>query len=168
MSKKDILISIAIILCCVGITAVIIYTNKSKEKEIYYPVNKLSPEYSGNIDYLLEASTQHQLTNPRINRRGLMCVNVPVAHEREFPWFTKKLTEEIYYPPRWVFHIIYVGGKTSLDIDQPLLEVSKKIRSSTLSNTEIVIVKPVKISSGTKEILEKRGLNVTIIEQPPQ
>ena len=168
MAKKDILISIAIIFCCAGITAALVYTRKHKEKEIYYPVNEVSPEYRENMDYLLQASMQNHPTNPKINMRGLFCAHVPVAHEREFPWLIKKLKEEFYYPPRSVFHRIVVGGKTSLDIDQPLLEVSKKVRSSILSNTEIVIVTPVKISSDTKEILEKRGLQITIVENPPK
>ncbi len=166
MARKDTLISIAIIFCCVGITAAIVYTKKSKEKEIYYPLDESSPEYSENMSYLLHAGMRNHPTNPRINMRGFMCGHVPVAHEREFPWFKKKLKEEFYYTSS-LFHRIIVGGKTTLYIDRPLLEVTKKVSSYRLSNIEIAIVAPVRISSDTKEILEKRGLQITIVENPP-
>ncbi|MBN2180755.1 MAG: hypothetical protein JW715_02485 [Sedimentisphaerales bacterium] len=168
MSGKEILISILIIICCAGITAAYIYKYKSREKEEFYPVNEFSPEYRENMGYLLDVVLKEKLDLPD-GWTGYFGSHIPVVKKQDFPWFIKMLKKEFWQASgSALYHRIVVGGMNSLDIDRPLLEASERIRPSGRPNIEIVIVAPTTISGDTKQILEKRGLQITIIENQQQ
>ena len=168
MTRKDTLISIAIIFCCIGLTTTYVYTKKTKEREIANSVNEFSPEYSEHKSYLLEVVLKKHLDLPG-GWFGYFGSHIPVGKEQDFPWFTQKLKKAFREAAgSRLYHRIVVGGMNGLDIDLPLLEASKRIRPSRRPNIEIVIVAPTKISSDTKQILEKRGLKITIVENQEQ
>ena len=162
---KDSLLAIVIIICCIGILAVYFSTRKAEEKINY--VNTFSPEYQQNIKYLLDATLQARPDLPN-GWFGYFCAHIPILQEQNFPWFTQRLKEEFRRAANYrsLYHMIVVGGMNVRDIDQPLLDASKKFRMRRRPNVEIVIVEPSTISSETKEILEKSGLKIRLVGPP--
>jgi len=168
MTLKDSLISIVIIICCISLTTAYVYTKKTEEREIAASVNEFSPEYSEHKGYLLEVVLKKHLDLPG-GWFGYFGSHIPIVKEQDFPWFAQKLKKAFREAAgSRLYHRIVVGGMNALDIDRPLLEASKRIRPSRRPNIEIVIVAPAKISGDTKQILEKRGLIITIIENQEQ
>ena len=168
MTLKDALISIVIIICCISLTTAYVYTKKTEEREIAASVNEFSPEYNENMGYLFDVVLKKDLDLPD-GWPGYFGSHIPVGKEQDFPWFNKKLKEAFREASgSLLYHRIVVGGMNALDIDQPLLEASERIRPSRRPNIEIVIVAPTRISSDTKQILEKRGLQITIVENQEQ
>ena len=140
---------------CIGTWLVLV------PRDIAYPENPLSAYYQQNMSYLLNAGMQAPTDFSKIGG-ALLRSHIPIMSEQDFPGFSKKLRYELRMAANddFSFHVIVVGGMNVRDIDQPLLDASKRLRVSGGRNIELVIVAPSTISEDTQRILEKRGLQI--------
>jgi hypothetical protein len=165
VTRKDSLLAIAIVVCCISILVVYFSTRKSRDDISY--VNQFSPEYEQNMMYLLNASMErsHQLPKDWF---GYFGAHIPIVQEQDLTWFTQRLRQELRHADnkRLLFHRIVVGGMRVRDIDQPMLDAGKGFRMRTRPNVEIIIVAPSTISAETRQVLEKKGLKIHLIGPP--
>ncbi len=159
VQRKGLRWAIPLIACgigiCIGFWLVLM------PRDVAYPEHPLSPAYRRNMSYLVNAVMQA----PRgfFNIRGALSLShIPIVNEQDFGLFTKKLRYELRRAAGddFFFYVIVIGGMEVRDIDQPLLDASKRLRVSGRRNTELVIVAPSTISEDTQRILEKRGLQI--------
>jgi len=117
--------------------------------------------YRSNIDEILTPDFSNI-------RGGFLGSHLAIVDENDFPLLTKKLRYDLYRAARNDFFLysFVLGGLNVRNIDQPLLEASKKLRNYRRGNIEIVIVAPSKISGDTKQILEKRGIKIRLVGSP--
>lgn len=164
-AAKDALLAVAIIVCCIAILIVYFKTKKPEEEPISY-VNTSSPEYQENMGYLLHALME---ARPDFSeaRSGWLAAHIPIVREQDFPWFAHTLRQELRDASgSSLYHSIVVGGMKVREIDEPVLEASKRFRARRKPNVEIVIVAPSTISAETKQILEKRGIEIRFVGPP--
>jgi len=164
---KDSFLALAIIACCIGV--LIVYfnfgTKKPKEKVPY--VNTLSPAYSANMSYILNASMEANDKLPD-GWFGYFGAHIPIVQEQDFPWLAQRLKEELGHASDYtsMYHMIVVGGMNVQGIDEPMLEAAKRFRVHRRPNVDVVIVSPTTISAETKQILEKRGIRIRLVGPP--
>lgn len=159
VQRKGLRWAIPLLICgigiCIGMWLILV------PRDVAYPERPLSPAYRRNMSYLLNASRRAPTDFSKI-RDGLLCSHIPMVSEQDFGLFTKKLRYELRRAASddFLFHAIVVGGMNVRDIDQPLLDASKRLRVSGRRNIELVIVAPSTISEDTQHTLEKRGLRI--------
>ncbi len=136
-------------------------------RAVAYPEHPLSADYQRNMSYLVNA---HAQAPPDFSgaSRGLLCCHIPIVSEEDFPLLTRKLRYELREAANYafLFRVIVIGGMEVRDIDQPLLDASKRLSVSGRRNIQIVIVAPSTISDETQLVLEKRGLRIRKIQNP--
>jgi hypothetical protein len=151
----------------VGIGMAVAFYLVVTPRDVTYPKADRAGEYQEHLRYLMRASAE---SPPDLSalRGGLFGTTIAVIDRQDFPLFTRKLRYTLYKAAgdHFLFHIITVGGMTVHDIDQPLLNATKRLRLSGKPNVEIVVVAPSTISEQTRQIIEERGLKVRLIDAP--
>ncbi len=157
--------AVALIICGIGICAA--FYLAVVPRDVAYPDAHRSREYQQELAYLMGALAESPPDFSGV-RGGLYGSTIAVLNRNDFPLFTKKLRYHLHKAAadRFLFHVITVGGMEVRDIDKPLLDASKRLRLSDEGNIEIAIVAPSTISDRTRQILEKRGLRVRLIDAP--
>ena len=156
---------IALIICCLVIYAGVYYF--FVPRDIDYPENPLSPEYERNLQYLLNARMQAPGGFSNI-RGSFLGSHLAIVDEQDFALLTKKLRYALLKAAddSFFFHSFVIGGMNVYNIDQPLLKAAKRLRISSRTDIEIILVAPTTISAETKSVLEKRGLKIRLIDAP--
>ena len=156
---------IVVIICGVGICVAFYWT--ITPRDVTYPNARVAREYQQHLAYLMRALAESPPDFSGI-RSGLYGSTIAVVEREDFPLFTRKLRYTLYKAAAdpFVFHLITVGGMEVRDIDQALLDATKRLRMDNKPNIEIVIVAPSTISDQTKRVLEKKGLRVRLIDVP--
>lgn len=159
VQRKGLRWAIPLLICGIGIYIGV--WPISVPGDVVYPEHPLSPAYQQNMSYLLNASRRAPTDFSKISG-GLLCSHIPIVSEEDFGLFAKKLRYELRMAASddFLFHVIVVGGMNVRDIDQPLLDASKRLPVSGRRNMELVIVAPSMICEDTQRILEKRGLRI--------
>jgi hypothetical protein len=165
MDRKGRWWGIALILCGIGVCAT--YYLTFVPRDVAYPDARVAREYQQQLAYLMSALAESPPDFSGVRGR-LYGSTIAVMDRKDFPLFTKKLRYHLHKAAadRFLFHVITVGGTEVRDIDQPLLNATRRLRLSAKPNIEIAIVAPSTISDQTKQILEKRGLRVRLIGAP--
>jgi hypothetical protein len=162
---KDSLLVVAIIACCIAVLMVYFKTKKPEQEPIS-SVSVFSPEYQGNMTYLSNALMEAMPDFSKASN-GWLGAHIPIVHEQDFPWFAYRLRKELRDSSGSIlYHSIVVGGMKVRGIDEPVLEASSRFRGRRKPNVEIVIVAPSTISAETKQILEKRGIEIRLVGPP--
>lgn len=166
-TKRDSLLSVAIIACCIIVLIVYFNLNTKKSKENIPYINTFSPEYQQNMDYISNALIEASDKLPD-GWSGYFGAHIPIVQEQDFPYFTQRLKKELRRASTYtsMFHLIVVGGMNVRDIDEPILEASKRFRAPRMPNVVIIIVAPSTISNETKTALEKKGIGIRLVEPP--
>ena len=154
-----------VVLCGVGFYGA--YYLAFVPRDVAYPEVGRAGQYQHQLAYLIGALAQ---SPPDLSgaRGGLYGSTIAVLSRSDFPAFTKKLRYYLHRAAgdRSLFHVITVGGTEVYDIDEPLLDASRRLQLSGEGNIEIAIVAPSTISDQTRQTLEKRGLRVRLIDAP--
>ncbi|MEJ2702186.1 MAG: hypothetical protein P8Z79_07060 [Sedimentisphaerales bacterium] len=157
----------AIPVIVVGIGMAVLFYVVFTPRDVTYPKADRAGEYQEHMRYLMRASAE-SLPDLSGLRGGLLGTTIAIVSREDLPLFTKKLRYTLHKAAgdHFLFHVITVGGMTVRDIDQPLLDATKRLQLSGEPNIEIVIVAPSTISDQTKQTLEERGLRVCLIDGP--
>jgi hypothetical protein len=101
-------------------------------------------------------------------RGSFLGSHLAIVDEQDFALLTKKLRYALLKAAddSFFFHSFVIGGMNVYNIDQPLLKAAKRLRISSRTDIEIVLVAPTTISAETKSVLEKRGLKIRLIDAP--
>jgi hypothetical protein len=152
-----------------GIGIYLFINSLSRPRNVAYPENPFSAEYRWNLNYIMKASMQSPPDFSNI-RGGFLCSHLAIVDVNDFPLLIKKLRYDLYNANRnkLLFYSFVLGGLKVRNVDQPLLEASKKLSISGKSNVEIALVSPTTASSDTKEILEKKGIKLRLITRASQ